>query len=626
MFHGSNVPFGSRSSSSDIRVNPSDVSTFRETGLNHFRAAAMTQTSTTTLSAVDNEIDTCTARQPTRSLLSRHNALVLISTLPPELLSRIFHFNAHNEPPFGKQKLGWIRVTHVCRHWRRVALDDSSLWARIEEVPPRAQWISEMLVRARSAPLTIDVLGTPSPEILLTFPPHISHTRELRLRGLSMLHFHSIRDICSSEAPILERFELGVSIAGPVTFRQLAGTTLFNGQALKLRTLSLSQIIIPWSLIPRGQLTQLQIHLFRGIFYPDFSSPNDLNQLIDLLINSPDLEVLTLESCLPAMLSQVSHGQLIHLPCLSRLCLGGTIASVANLLKMLKLPSSATLHLRCNSENSSTHTDHMILPFISAHFHNPTPVEFKSLTVTVSRLERLIDMAVSISPPASTIDRPPVLDGDMDDGVKLQLSFSGLPEGGEPTQADIVGRMCSMLPISTLEFLSISALDDPSQSVNWYELFQKCNNVTTIQAKGGGTIGLLQALAPQKVTNTMTGTSATTTPFPKLTSLLLDSLDLRTHIPPSAILYDILMNALQQREMNKMPLKMLGVNRCVITDDYANSLKEHVQEFCWDGDEGVSYDEWDDYDYSLDDINLMEDVSNGATEASWGWYVEAYSL
>ena len=101
--------------------------------------------------------------------------------------------------------------------------------------------------------------------------------------------------------------------------------------------------------------------------------------------------------------------------------------------------------------------------------------------------------------------------------------------------------------------------------------------------------------------------------IPKLTSLLLDSLDLRTHMPPSAstILYDILMNALQQREMNKMPLKMLGVNRCVITDDYANSLREHVQELCWDGDEGVSYDEWDDYDYSLDDINLMEDVSNG---------------
>ena len=56
----------------------------------------------------------------------------IISTLLPELLSRIFCFHALEELPQFKvgtrsSKLGWIGVTHVCRHWRQVALNDSSL-------------------------------------------------------------------------------------------------------------------------------------------------------------------------------------------------------------------------------------------------------------------------------------------------------------------------------------------------------------------------------------------------------------------------------------------------------------------------------------------------------------------
>ena len=47
-----------------------------------------------------------------------------------------------------------------------------------------------------------------------------------------------------------------------------------------------------------------------------------------------------------------------------------------------------------------------------------------------------------------------------------------------------------------------------------------------------------------------------------------------------------------------MPLKVLGVDRCVITAKHVNNLKKHIEEFCWDGDEGTSSKEWghdDDY-------------------------------
>ena len=54
---------------------------------------------------------------------------------------------------------------------------------------------------------------------------------------------------------------------------------------------------------PRGQLTQLQVTLFGGVsaVASKDSQHDDLNQLIDLLIDCPALEVLTLENCLPAM-------------------------------------------------------------------------------------------------------------------------------------------------------------------------------------------------------------------------------------------------------------------------------------------------------------------------------------
>ncbi len=542
----------------------------------------------------------------------------IISTLPPELLSRIFRFHALEELPrfdlgIGCSKLGWIRVTHVCRHWRQVALNDSSLWARITipEFPPLPKWIPEMLVRSRNAPLVLhfDSNDPSNKDILSKLPPHISHTRKLLLRGLSRFVYPSrvVREICASEAPALEHFEVDVAVAQPVrvTFHELGGTMLFKGQAPKLRTVSLSQIALPWSLIPPGQLTQLKINLFsiERELNPDTSSSIDMNQLIDLLINSPGLQVLVLKICPLTMVSQVLYGRSIHLPHLSSLYLGGPTSHVTDLLGMLKFPSSATIRLGCNSKDPSRN-DGVILPLISAHFHNPVPTEFKTFRVAVTRMDRQIDVAASIACPKSTSSGyyygSDVLEDDTDIPVQLTLTFW-------LAKLDILGQVCSMLPISNIAFLSIHHHDE-FLVADWYALFQHCKKVTTIHARGDGAINLLQALAPPGDTDTTMGmqveaetndtadAQGTTTPFPKLTCMLLENLDLGTDMPPSTTLYDIIMNALRQRKMNKMPLKVLCLDRCIITADYVNGLEKHVEEFWWDGD-SKSYNEWGDDDH-----------------------------
>ena len=201
----------------------------------------------------------------------------------------------------------------------------------------------------------------------------------------------------------------------------------------------------------------------------------------------------------------------------------------------------------------------------------------------------------------------------MNSEPELTLSFGEVPEYGHSTHGDILGRLCSMLPISNLEFLPISA-SEANQSVDWYELFQCCTTVTTIHARGRGTTSLVQALSPpeptkipgskekygkrddgatqpQAVTDSA-GSHVTGTPFPKLASLLLENLNFNTVVPYSGTLYDVILNALRQYEANKTPLQTLDIGRCIITADRAKSLKKFVQGFHWDGDEGF-IDPWE---------------------------------
>ena len=569
---------------------------------------------TSSLSPTDAEIDA--SRCLTHSLISSRYSHALISSLPPELLARIFRFYTLIEPPWsGLQKLGWIVVTHVCRRWRQVALDDSMLWARIVGVSPSTEWILEALVRARDAPLRFDIVGAPSPEALFKFTPHMSHTRILRLPNLSIHDMEVVREICTLEAPVLEHFELGISDASLITFPQLAaGMTLFKGHSPKLRSFIISHITIPWSLVPRGQLTQLRI-TSSWISTLSVSSLNDSNQLFDLLLNSPELKSLSIKFCLPSVLSQVACGEPIHLPCLSRLSLSGSTSRVTNLLKRLKLPSSATLHLDCISEDPLTDPNHLILPLISAHFHNPAPVEFKSFRVTFHLRKHFMSVAASISPTDSTIYNSWVLEDHRDSEPELTLSFYTPPEFGHSSQGDILRQLCSMLAISNVKFLSISDCDT-SRCLNWYELFRQCRKVITIQANGPGTSGLLWSLAPPRSTNMTSGRkgknrrhndratqtqvtstigthAASASPFPKLTSLLLENMDFGEAFFRSNHLYDVLACTLRRRKENRTPLKTLCLDCCVISTKQVNSLQKLVWEVRWDGDEGSTYDEYD---------------------------------
>jgi len=260
-------------------------------------------------------------------------------------------------------------------------------------------------------------------------------------------------------------------------------------------------------------------------------------------------------------------------------------------------------------------------------------VEFKRFKVTADHVRNLIEVAASIVPPKSTTSRSIVLEGDMNSEAEqpvLEFSLEGVSEYGLYPQAGMLGRVCSILPISNVEVLSISA-SETIQSANWYQLFQRCKKITTIQVQGWGTGDLLQSLAPQELANTPCDrepwkgkgnndssathaqaqvandtacgyrTTTTVIPCPKLTSLSLENLNFNDTVPSSGVLFDVFVNALQWRKTNALPLSKLTIHACKITAEWADCLKKHVGEFDWDGHED-SYDPREDSIYSGDDV------------------------
>ena len=351
----------------------------------------------------------------------------------------------------------------------------------------------------------------------------------------------------------------------------------------------------------------MEITLFEGTSTAGISLNADSNQLIDLLANSPELQRLTLAFCLPSILPKFPHEQRVHLPRLLRLRLAGSTSGVTNLLSSLRLPSSTTLDLRCCiSEDPSTYSDHPVLPLVSAHFYDPAPVIFNDFRVTVNRSECLISVAASISSPKSTCYPSHVIEGDTD-GPELTLSFHWheWPEFGHPSQGDILGRLCSMLSISNLKFLSIS-VPDPLCSIDWSGLFQHCRKITTIRARGPGTSGLVRSLAPPKLTNATSGTGgnggerdyratqtwatnstavarAAPSPFPKLRTLLLEDLQFCGALPHFSVLYSVLAHTLGRRKESEAPLRELRFYRCVIGTRQVKCLRRLVRELRWTG-------------------------------------------
>src|SRR5712672_2420969 len=126
---------------SNLQTSPTLSGMFSrlECKLNKFQSTIQPpKTRVAALTTVDQDIDA--AKRLVLSMLTHHNMLVPISILPAEILARIFHVIAFSGQP---NSLGWVHITHVCRRWRQIALDDSTLWTHFSTSLRNKDWIAE---------------------------------------------------------------------------------------------------------------------------------------------------------------------------------------------------------------------------------------------------------------------------------------------------------------------------------------------------------------------------------------------------------------------------------------------------------------------------------------------------
>jgi hypothetical protein len=127
---------------------------------------------------------------------------------------------------------------------------------------------------------------------------------------------------------------------------------------------------------------------------------------------------------------------------------------------------------------------------------------FKSFRVTASYSQHLMEVAASITLLKSSHSRG--LEGDSE--AELSLSSDGVYDYGPHPRRVCLSESAAFSRFQMSKFYP--SVPNTIQSVNWHQLFQHRNEITTIRFKGWRTSGLLQSLASSQPTNVPSGCRA----------------------------------------------------------------------------------------------------------------------
>ncbi|TFY78150.1 hypothetical protein EWM64_g5862 [Hericium alpestre] len=528
------------------------------------------------------------------SLRTRLNALCPISALPAEALARIFQFCADMYPPasYKQHRLGWIEVTHVCRHWRDTALQFPSLWGNICYALG-SQWGETVLARAKVAPISLlRNVGGASQSSLARIFEHLSHTRELRLVGPPDILKVTV-DALPSPPGILETLEICATSGGSAEVldgcfelpEAIAGCRL-----PLLRRLCLRGFWVPWSAPILCGLTCLEMQVY-GLRSPVEvgRSGSSREALFRALRTMPALENLILKDCLTSGPWKVVGSDVyIQLPRLKVLQLQGPSAACFGIAKRLHIPASCQVHLLCNDI-----ADIMdILPFLAAHVSDGADLPSWH-TLSIARANWNNRFCLKMWRLSDAVDE---LDDMFNPKMYADLAiwFHSPEQSLRPLEA-----LCQNLQLQTIQTLLVDA-DVYISYTDWIDLFGQCRNVDWASISSSSGASFLTAL----------GTALDYGSYPrlencgqediflgKLGSLRLSDADFRDWRDEG---WDIDESVLaswltDRRRVEGIPEFDLELAGCSIKAKWAEAL-EYTMYVEWDRDEGECKNENEDED------------------------------
>lgn len=176
-----------------------------------------------------------------------------------------------------------LRISHVSRHWRAVALTTPAIWTTFSTSPLRTGSFSKMLLcRAGNSPLNIilhiaDSIGAEvrRAELLNLLLPAVTQWRSLLLRGTYLDVHKTLADLTALSAPRLQRITVSVKGAEhdhAAPLPQHYTLPLLAGGAQNLRHLTMRGIGWRDCRPPLAALTHLHLSCMDPISYATFHS------------------------------------------------------------------------------------------------------------------------------------------------------------------------------------------------------------------------------------------------------------------------------------------------------------------------------------------------------------------
>jgi len=503
-----------------------------------------------------------------RILGSRANILSAICRLPPEILSNIFIMYAYLFPPhsFGSRRyqwLGWIKITHVCRHFRYVALGCPGMWTRISFTSHALT--AEMLKRSKKASLVLNITRdidrrhlTRLFESVKTALQEIPRIEEITMEGIEATSLKTFFTGLDVEAPRLR--SLRVSGIGYGTRFQFSGTFLARGTP-RLESLEIRHCYIPWSdwvsTLFSSRLSILSLKHVCGVTKPT------LSQLLHILQCMPGLKSLELA----ALSLQDIHlsERVVPLSRLECLYFDGWILECRSLLDSLYIPSITDLTLEVKLSRDAAFNTAVSLTQTLKKSYGATmqpraltmachTSDFFSLSI---RAQDLIpcDNVVSVSGSSLLEHRLPIapIDGDV-----TQARLEEIP--------DMICRSFQLEYLSCLDLNSVVGISEDS----WLNYFARLPSLSRINMTRTKATGLFQAMDPRESDH------RSEVPFPVLRILSLRQVDLG-YIHASHSLQNILaaraecqvkLQKLLLREVDGLDKKEVERLQCVV--DHTN--------------------------------------------------------
>ncbi|KAF8552418.1 hypothetical protein OG21DRAFT_128585 [Imleria badia] len=604
---------------------------------------APNMTTTDTQEHLDDEIAALTLMLC--NLRTQRNALSPISRLPLEILASIFIHYARSCQKTQRGIPDWVNVARVCRHWRDVALNCSTLWSFL--FVSSKHCTDELLARSKRVPLKVRVDSE--------YP---KQSRELNLLEKVALQADRIQDLClrlarreaerilsllSSPAPLLETLEISLERSNYLGETSLVSGVLFDGHTPALRKLELINYAFPLISPTLRGLTSLRLRDLGTSFQPTLVS------LKVALSRMQDLAHLHLENALPSarvdsIEESLENSEMLSFRKLSRLSIVAPFTTVVLLLSCFDIPLKTEVRLRCCFEaHAKDHTP--IYPLLAKRFIASNDQAFS--LVPIIRTSFVETASATVGFIFSTAERDSgrraysasttsydlgQLNEDWDCNIPLKIDVV-LRTSLSKDREDLVGGVCRSVPLANLQGAHFSFDSGTALSSGfWTQTFGHLQELRHIKLSGVNVHGLVRSLSftphhppRSKSGNLESGSVQTFAPA-------LEELELYG-VPFSKACYGrsqnnsnncscsapCLYDALSNRQAEGRGVQRLVLAECMYVRDHdVEGLRELVTDVDWDGVTRT-------IPSSESEEDEVEDSDDGRPRGSWA-RVNVFSL